>query len=263
MATNPHALPGTQALSKGISILRAISSEHPAPRFARLRQKTSLPKATLSRILKTLAAEGLVRFESRDSSYHLGLSFLRLAFQVLEELDIRDIAHAELLKLRDQTSEAVHLGILDGLEVVYIDMVESKQAVGPIGRLGSSSSLHGAASGKVIVAYLKPGELAEMLPQMKLTRFTVNTITSQKRFKSHLEEIRRQGYAVNEEEEVTGVNGVAAPIFGHSREVVASIGITIPSYRYDPSNIKFYSSSVIETARIVSGRLGNSERWES
>lgn len=260
MATNPGIVPGTRALSKGISILRAISSEHPAPSFAHLRKKTGLPKATLSRILKTLIAEGLVRFETRDSSYHLGLYFLRLAFQVLEELDIRDIAHAELLKLRDQTSEAVHLGILDGLEVVYIDMVESKQAVGPIGRLGSSSSLHSAASGKVIAAFLSLNQLADILPQLKLTKFTAKTITSRKILKTHLEQIRRQGYALNEEEEVSGVNGVAAPIFGHHGEVVASIGITIPSYRYEPSKIKFYVSSVIETSRMISLKLGSPDQ---
>jgi DNA-binding IclR family transcriptional regulator len=244
-------------LTKGIQVLRAISAEGRHVRFASLQTRTGLPKATLYRILKALMAEGLVRFEPKDGTYHLGLSFLRLAFQVLGQLDIRDLAHEEMMRLSERTSEAIHLAVLDGMEAVYIDLVESSQPVGSVGRLGSISAFHAAASGKVIAANLAPDTLERLLQDLELTKLTRNTITSMKILRQQFATIREQGYAVNEEEEMAGIHGVAAPVFNITGEVVASIGITIPSYRYEASHLKFYADSAMETARIVSAKFGN------
>ena len=93
-------VPGTAALSKGIAVMRAIADDDRAPAFARLQESTGLPKGTLHRMLRALIAEGLVRYEPRDRTYHLGLALLRLAYRVLEDLDVRDVARDELLRLR-------------------------------------------------------------------------------------------------------------------------------------------------------------------
>jgi DNA-binding IclR family transcriptional regulator len=261
---NPDLVPGTQALTKGIQVLRAISAEGRNTRFANLQARTGLPKPTLYRILKALMAEGLIRFEAKDSTYHLGLSFLRLAFQVLEELDIRDLAHEEMMRLSERTSEAIHLAVIEGFEAVYIDLVESNQPVGSVGRLGSSSALHAAASGKVIAAYLAPEALERLLGQLELPKLTKNTITSLKALRQEFAEIRDRGYAVNDEEETEGIQGVAAPVFNMAGEVVASIGISIPRFRYSSSKLKFYADSAMSTAKTISAKLGNlSEQPES
>jgi DNA-binding IclR family transcriptional regulator len=260
---NPDLVPGTQALTKGIQVLRAIAAEGRNTRFANLQARTGLPKPTLYRILKALMAEGLVRFEPKDNTYHLGLSFLRLAFQVLEELDIRDLAHEEMMRLSERTSEAIHLAVIEGFEAVYIDLVESNQPVGSVGRLGSSSALHAAASGKVIAAYLAPDALERLLEQLELPKLTKNTITSLKALRQEFAEIRDRGYAVNDEEETEGIQGVAAPVFNMAGEVVASIGISIPRFRYSPSKLKFYADSAIATARTISAKLGNQPESES
>ncbi len=249
-------IPGTAALMKGISVLRTIAGEEGPVSFSGIQERTGLPKGTLHRILKALIAEGLVRYERRDRSYHLGLQLLSLAYQVLEDIDIRDVARTELVRLRDLTGEAVHLAIRDDLRAVYIDVVDSSLAVGMIARLGASSELHSTAVGKVIAAYLPADQQNDAINRLPMTRLTPNTITSRRTLRAHLNEVRNQGYAVNEEEETVGVHGVAAPVFGHRGEVVASVCITIPSFRYDAAEFPSYAAAVVDAANAVSRRMG-------
>jgi DNA-binding IclR family transcriptional regulator len=254
------AIPGTAALAKGISVLNAIADCDEPPIFSQLQTATSLPKGTLHRILKALILEGLVRYEHRSKTYHLGLRLLSLAYQVLEDMDIRDIARSELVRLRDLTGEAIHLAVRDNLKAVYIDIIESTQAVASVAKIGSHSELHNTAVGKVIVASLPPDEQAEVIGSLAMTGSTPATITSQRKLKAQLEDVRQRGYAINEEEELIGIHGIAAPVYGHHGEVVAAICITIPSYRFDKSKLSFYVTEVVSTANAISRRMGRSPR---
>ena len=254
--TAADPVPGTASLTKGISILRAIAGEGRAPSFSRLLQATGIPQGTLHRMLRALIAEGLVRYQAADRTYHLGFQLLSLAYQVLEDLDIRDIAREELVRLRDITGEAVHLAIHDDLRAVYIDFVESGLAVGPIAKLGSASELHSTAVGKAIVAFLPPDQQRDALRRLPMTRLTEHTITSRRTLKAHLAAAARQGFALNEEEESLGIHGIAAPVFNHLGMVVASVCTTIPSYRYDLSRLQPNAKAVMDAAAAVSRRMG-------
>ena len=250
------AVPGTAALTKGISVMRAIAGEDRAPVFARLQERTHLPKATLHRMLKALMAEGFLRYQETDRTYHLGLGLLSLAYQVLEDLDIRDIARDELVRLRDVTGEAVALAVQDDLRAVYIDLVESGLAVGPIDRIGSTSELHSSAVGKAICAFLPPAEQNDTIRRLPMTPLTEHTITSRRTLKAHLKEVARQGYALNQQEQSLGIHGIAAPIRNHLGLVVASVCSTIPSYRYDSSRLDANAQAVMEAAATISRRTG-------
>ena len=250
------AVPGTAALTKGISVMRAIAGEDRAPVFSKLQHFTQLPKGTLHRMLRALVAEGFVRYQERDRTYHLGLDLLSLTYQVLEDLDIRDIARDELVRLRDVTGEAVALAVHDDLKAVYIDLVESGLSVGPIDKIGSTSELHSSAVGKAIAAFLPPATQSATVRRLPMTRFTEYTITSRQSLKAHLNTIARQGYALNEQEESLGIHGIAAPVFNHLGVVVASVCSTIPSYRYEPSKLGANAQAVMEAAVRISLRMG-------
>lgn len=254
--TSKEGVPGTQALTKGIHVLRAIAAEGRKAYFADLMKTTGFPKPTLYRILKALISEGLIRHEPKDGSYHLGISFLRLALQVLKQLDIREVAHEDMIRLSDTTGEAVHLAILDGTSVLYVDAVESTHPVGPTGRLGTQSTLHASASGKAIAANLSSATMTRILKALELTKFTSKTISSLDRLQKNFEHIRKCGYATNEEEEAEGIHGVAAPIFNLAGEVVGSVAVSIPSYRFQEDRMNFYADAVKSAAKSISSRLG-------
>ena len=236
--------------------MRAIAGEDRAPVFARLQKRTHLPKATLHRMLKALMAEGFLRYQETDRTYHLGLGLLSLAYQVLEDLDIRDIARDELVRLRDVTGEAVALAVQDDLRAVYIDLVESGLAVGPIDRIGSTSELHSSAVGKAILAFLPPSEQNDCIRRLPMSPMTEYTITSRRTLRAHLKEVARQGYALNQQEQSLGIHGIAAPIRNHLGLVVASVCSTIPSYRYDSSRLATHAQAVMEAASRISRRMG-------
>src|SRR5262249_34052199 len=105
-------------------------------------------------------------------------------------------------------------------------------------------------------ANLAPSDLEKTILELELQKLTPNTIVSRKALLTHLEKIKKQGFAVNEEEEVVGVHGVAAPIFDRSSSVIASIGITIPSYRYKRSTLGIYSRTLMEAAKRISRKIG-------
>ncbi len=254
--TATQGVRGTAALSKGISVIRAVANEGPASSFSRIQAATRLPRGTLHRLLRALTAEGLIRYDGDGKTYHLGLAFLTLTYQVLDELDIRDVARSELVRLRDCTGEAVHLAVHDDLRAIYIEVVESGRAVGPIARIGSSSELHCSAVGKAIAAFLPPEQLRDVLHRLPMTKSTPKTISSRSALKSHLETVRELGHALNEEEESIGIHGVAAPVFNRFGTVMASICLTIPSYRFDPSGLDGYASAVMNAGRAVSERMG-------
>ena len=253
------AVPGTAALTKGISVMRAIAREDGAPVFAPTAANHPASKGTLHRMLKALMAEGFVRYQETDRTYHLGLGLLSLAYQVLEDLDIRDIARDELVRLRDVSGEAVALAVRNDLQAVYVDLVESGLAVGPTDRIGSTSELHSSAVGKAILAWLPPGEQADTIRRLPMTALTEHTITSRRRLRAHLKEVAQQGYALNQQEQAIGLHGIAAPIRSHLGQVTAAVCSTIPSYRYDPSRLAANAQAVMEAAARISRRMGNGE----
>ena len=137
-------------------------------------------------MLQALIAEGLVRHQASDRTYHLGLHILGLAYQVLENLDIRNVAREELVRLRDITGEAAQLAVHNDLGAVYIDLVESGLAVGPINKLGTTAGLHSSAVGKSILAFLPPAEQGDILRRLPMTALTEHTITSRRTLRAQL-----------------------------------------------------------------------------
>src|ERR1700761_8262386 len=125
----PFAIPGAQALSKGLTLLSMIA-EAPHPlRFGELMRYSAMPKTTLHRILQTLIDFRLIRFDEPSQSYRLGMRLFEMAHRVRSEFDLRSAAEPELLRLRDMAEETTRLGVLDGDSVLIIDQRDHIQAM--------------------------------------------------------------------------------------------------------------------------------------
>ncbi len=244
------------ALSKAFAVLDVIANSGNRMRFSQLLGATGLPKATLHRFLAALMAEQLVRFDPSDKTYSLGVKLLELARRTWEEHDVRKVAEQELLKLRDQTNESIHLAILDNLEVVYIDKYESQQSVQTRSSIGKRAPSHCTGVGKAILAFLEPAEQARAVRQLPLTKFTDNTITTPGQMMAHLEMTRERGYATDDEEHHEGIRCVAAPIFDYRGQVVASVSITAPSFRFASGRLGEFGPIAMRAAREITHKLG-------
>lgn len=219
-------------------------------------QLLELPKSSVHDILTTLYNEGLVEKDCDRNHYSLGLKLFELGNMARANLELRRIATPFLRSLNEELDETVHLTILDGWEVLYIECFESAKQLRTYSVIGVRAPLHCTAVGKAILAFFTETQVSEMISAMGLPRFTENTITDRQRLDAELAEICRCGYAVDNAEHEDGVRCVGAPIHNHEAQVVASISVSGPSQRMIPEKDEEVGSLLISKTTEISRRLG-------
>ncbi|HIE44179.1 MAG TPA: IclR family transcriptional regulator, partial [Candidatus Omnitrophica bacterium] len=214
------------ALDRGLNILELLASEKRELGFNEILDKTGIPKPSLSRILRTLVARGYLKQSRLNKKYWLGSKLLVVGSIILDHLELREIARPYLKKLVEETGETAELGILDEGKLLYIDKMESTESIRLFARIGSRySNLHASATGKVFLAYFSNEELESFLKNNGLPKITEETITNPSSLRKELSEIRREGYAFDDQEVRLGVRRIATPIFDHREKLAGVIGI--------------------------------------
>ncbi len=156
---------------------------------------TGHPRPTVHRIVAALAAEGMLAEVPRGGAFGLGPRLMALAARAWDRFELRLIAATELAKLRDATGETVHLAVRSGHEMIYVDKLESPQAVRMASRIGTRVKLHSSSVGKAWLAALPPDEAAALLPQLDLAAMTPQTLTTVAALAAEIERIRARGYS--------------------------------------------------------------------
>jgi len=220
----------------------------------------NLPKGTVHRILSSLLYFGYVRQDLETKNYFLGLKLMELGALLVNQLDLRKVSGPVLRKLVERTSEAAHMVILDRNEVVYIDKVENQFETGGLkmaSRVGSRNPMHSCAVGKVMLSNFSKEEMDEFLRERNLPQRTPNTITDPVRLKEHLQVVKSQGYAIDDEENERGIRCVAAPVFNEKGVALAAISISGPAFRVTKKAIQdVLKREVMKAASDISQRLG-------
>ena len=250
------AIPGAQALSKGLSLLALVAEAPHPPTFGDLGRYSGMPKSTLHRIVQTLIDFRLVRFDESTQTYRLGTRLFEMAHKVWSEFDLRSAAEPELLRLRELAQETTRLGVLDDNDVLIIDQRDHVQAMRMANGVGSRLSVGASSIGKALIAYRPPDELQRYLNSASLKAFTPNSILNLSEMQRELDLIKARGYAVSVEESSLGVSGVAAPILDHRGEAIGAVSISGPSFRLPLDRLHALGRDVIEAARRISGNVG-------
>jgi DNA-binding IclR family transcriptional regulator len=249
-----------QTIERASSILDILGQSPQGISIRELSAKIKLPKGTTHRLLSSLSYFGYVRQDPKARNYFLGLKLVELGQLLLNQLDLRKEAEPFLRDLTERTKETVHLVILDRNEIVYIDKVETDQ--NPSGlkmasRIGLRNPAHSSAVGKVILSHFSEEELQGFLREKSLVKRTENTIVDPIQLKEHLKSVRKQGYAIDDEENEKGIRCVAAPLYNEIGRVVAAISISVPAFRVTKKVIQDnLKKEVMETALKISQRLG-------
>lgn len=248
-------------LDKGLRVLEALG--HPEARdgltLTELAQRLGMHRTTLFRFLVTLRQRGYIERDPDTDRYRLGIGLLTLAASLLNNLDIRQVARPVLLALRDSTQELVHLAVMSENEVVTVDRIEGRRSLSLHTEVGARRPAYCTASGKAMLAYLPPHRVSAILAG-GMPAITPRTITTPAVMADHLAEIRRLGYALDDEERTEGVRCVAAPVFGHDGEIIAAISLAAPTLRFDAERIAAVGGEVAAAATTISRRLGFSGR---
>jgi DNA-binding IclR family transcriptional regulator len=247
-----------RVVDRAIGLLSLLSDGQPK-NLAELSAPLGISSSSTYRLLATLASHGYIEHDRAAGGYRLGLACLELSRAYLESSDVRQVALPELERLRDATSETVHLGVLDQMEVVYIEKLQGLHAIGLMSsRVGGRSPAYCTGLGKMLLAHLDPELVRDHFARNGMQHFTENTITDLDDLMEHLAAVRIQGYAVDNVEHEPEVRCVAAPVFDLRGEVVAAISVSGPAARLDPfGEQQPLVEATVRTAQAISRRLGH------
>jgi IclR family KDG regulon transcriptional repressor len=225
-------------------------------RLKDIADKLNIDKSTIHRFLKTLLKYNFVRMNPSNKKYSLGLKFLNIATKIIDSIDIRNIAHPYLIELEEYSNETIHLTTFDGKRVVYIDKIESIKPIRMYSRIGNVAPINCTAAGKVILAFQKQGVINSIIQDLDFIPVTENTITDKKKFIEQLEEVRKNGFAVDNSEHEENICCIAAPIRDYSREVKYAVSISAIKTRMDLSKLITFKDILMDKANMISKELG-------
>ena len=244
-----------RSVNNALAVLESFSVERPEVGVTELSHSLGLGKSTVHRLLTSLASRGYVRKNPETDRYCLGFKSFEVGSLIANRGAIREVAAPFLRSLMLATKETVHLGVLDEWEVVYIDKMEGDQPLQMYSRIGRRAPLHCTALGKALVAW-ETDDWLERFLRRRLRAYTESTIVESGDLRREFVKIRAARYAVDGEEFALGLKCVAAPLFDHSRRVVASIGIAGPAARLSSDRLPRLASLVRESAAGASRALG-------
>lgn len=245
-------------VGKVLRILEALDVASDGLQLKDIAQQTSINKATAYRFLAHLENEGYL-FRDDGGAYLVGPKLARLGSGTSYHLTLRKIGRPVLQNLWKITKETVNLAVLDGHEVLYLDVLESPHTFRLVSQIGSRRPLHCTALGKVILANLPAEEKEELLSAVKLERFTPHTLANSSKLKKDLTKVRHCGYSLDDEEAVLGSRCIGAAIFDITGRVAAAVSVSGPITRISRDKIQTISRATINAARMVSEQLGYSE----
>jgi IclR family KDG regulon transcriptional repressor len=223
----------SQTLARGLRLLDLVANNNEGVPVRELVEKMDLPRTIVQRLLSTLEAEGYLERHPSKTGYRLAIKLWSLGCTSIRRLGVREIARPHLEELAQRMNEVTKLGILDGDDVVYVDKVDCDRAVRAYVPIGGRAPAHSVATGKVILAH-RPGARS-----------------------AEFKQIRNCGFAINPGEWEEGVAGIAAPIFDERGDVVASIGIVLPSTRFTADKAQLMGSTIAGVAAVISRKLGH------
>lgn len=236
-------------LKKGLLILDALQQGE-AMRMTEIMQRFNLNKSTTFRLLYTLEMTGFIQKEghtykaSELKGHHPSSANIRLNWLVVPSLH----------QLAQELGETAYIGVLDGMDVMTVQVVEGNHAIRSHTQVGDSAYAHRSAFGKVILAHLSDEQLNKMLTHLTQHKATKHTFDDNHLLREHLNVIRQQGYAIDDEETEVGLRCVAAPIF-YNGNVIAALAISGPATRLSRKKDRVVSKKLRECSAKISSLL--------
>lgn len=244
------------AAARTLRLLKVVAEDDAPVPLATLVTRLGWSKPAVYRLVRTLEAVGGLRLHD-GKGYVLGPALITLGQAALRATRLPDIARPHLEQLHDRLEETIVLTVLDGDEVVYVDRVEADKILIPRTRLGSRLPAYATSTGQALLSGLDDDEVRRRLAARTFEALAPNTLRDMDELLERLAEIRRRGYAINDEELAVGHRSVAAPVRDHSGGVVAAVSVSVPAARASRSQLAtFATEALVPAADAISAGLG-------
>ena len=242
-------------IAKGLAVLEWLVRQQQDCRVIDVAKVFGLARSNAHRTLQTLVECGWAERNESTSTYRPSLRLFELGSLVSAAANVTLLVRPHLARLAHATGETIHLAVLDGAEIVYLDKFDSPLPVAAYSRIGGRAPSYCVASGKVLLAATRIDiPLHQLLG--KLVAHTPNSITDFDALHAELLKTQARGYAENREEWRLGVCGLGAPVFDARGEAVAAVGMSVPSIRFGRSQARALAEQLVTCARDASIALG-------
>ncbi len=246
-------------ISKVLRIFETLQNSPVGLGLKEICDDTGINKSTAHRFLRHLERESYL-LRTEEGAYLIGPRLTQMSACATRSATLQAVARPILSDLCSSTQETVNLGMLDHGTLLYIDVMESPHDFRLVSRIGTRRSLHVAAMGKVLAAFLPASEYERILNGIVFQRVTPKTITNIFQLRAELDKVRRQGYAVDNEEALLGCRCVSAPILNNDKVAIGALSVAGPVARVTPADVPGLAKVVKTAANAVSTAMGFSPR---
>ena len=243
-----------QSVDRAVSILEMLAHDGESG-VTKIAEELGVHKSTAFRLIAALERRGLVEQNEDRGKYRLGVGILRLAGATTARLDVVQEARPLARALATETGETVNIAVLSEGSALYLDQIAGGSSLQPHNWVGQRIPLHATANGKVLLSGLSAVQITTEVGQ-RFRSYTPTTITSLKKLLVDIDHVREHGYAVVVDELEMGLTAVAAPLRNAHGDVIASLSVSGPTFRFDEGQVKLAIHLVAEVADEVSVRLG-------
>jgi IclR family acetate operon transcriptional repressor len=250
-AVAQHTPYAVRAAQRALDVLDALQEAPGGLSLAQLAERVGLPKSSIFRYVATLEARGYVERDGKRAHFSLGRRLLPAPSQRLERLT--QAAQPHLLGLRDRFHETVNLGVFDSNGVRYLQIVESPQAMRFAARQDDRDPIHSTALGKAIASQLSREHVLRILQTEGMSKLTVRTIADPETFLRELDDVRQNGFAVDNGENEEGGRCVAVPL--PLEGLRAAISVSAPAFRFTLEDVEPVAGMLVRTAQSVAQKL--------
>ncbi len=245
------------SVRRALLILESFTTRQPRLSQSDIHRVTDIPKSTVSRLVAALTGLNYLKYDGEGKKYYLGPKVLSLGFTVLRNLEDREIARPYMQSLVREINLTVGLLMLDKAEMVFIEKIRVPTLRDINIGIGSRMPVHNTAAGRVVLSHLSPERLRQVTAELENDPSAARYMRkNRKRLPESLAEIRRHGYAINDEESMEGIRAIAVPIFSPEGVAYAMHLVVAPEQISVEKLVREYAPKLIAAGREISEALG-------
>jgi IclR family acetate operon transcriptional repressor len=247
---------GVQSVDRALSIIETLAEDDEGYRLSDLAIRTGLSTSTVHRLLATLENRRFVQFDRSQSKWHVGARCFTVGATFARRRNFAAQAIPYLRKLRDLTRETANLAVVDDEYIVELTRMESREIMRSLTRLGGRVAMVASGVGKAVLATYSNEDVSAIIHHHGMPRLTEKSIVRPGELFKELEKIRRQGYAIDDEEACMGLRCVAAVVYNDCAEPLAAISVSGMTGRLTDERLPQLGQTVREVAAELTAALG-------
>lgn len=244
-----------QVVERVFAVLEYLSQAREPKGPTDIADATGISKSTVYRLLISMGRLGYIERRGSNGKYGIGIKLIEIVSNHINNLELQTEARPYLHELQNEIGLTVHLGILEGREVIYVEKLDINRNLRLYTQIGMRVPAYCSSLGKCLLSCLSGDDLDYLYGGRRLERYTPNTIADYPKLKEHLREVRLKGWAMDDEEYILGNRCVAAPVYDYRGEMIAAISASGPASLLTTERVPEIVKHVRHTASCVSRSL--------